>query len=245
MVHADADPAQVGAHVVDPVRNGLAELGVDEVVDPHLWRLSLGMPLPSGVLEVADQFFLLGIDGDHWLIARLEVPHAGGDVLELGIAVRMLATFACLARPLQAVVGFMEQVAHHLRADLMPLRPKLLREPPHALACPAQRRLWIPPCGRLHQRFEIREQGRVVLNSPLAASASAAAPSLAAAWYGRRLTAQLLDTRVDRRPRQACRLGHNTDPPRPSPMASVAAHNRRPCSFRIGPRALNFSAIGR
>ena len=68
-----------------------------------------------------------------------------------------------------------------------------------------------PPCGRLHQRFEIREQGRVVLDSPLAASTRAAAPPLAAAWYDRRLTTQLLDTRVDRRPRQACRLGHQTD----------------------------------
>ena len=144
-------------------------------------------------------------------MALLEVPHAGGDGLELRIAVRMLAAFARLARPLQAVVGFMEQIAHHLRADLMPLRPQLRSEPPHALARPAQRRLWIPPCGRLHQRFEIREQGRVVLDSPLAASASAAAPPLAAAWYGRRLTTQLLDTRLDRRPRQACRLGHHTD----------------------------------
>jgi hypothetical protein len=178
-------------------------------------------------------------------MTRLEVPHTGGDVLELGVAVRMLATFACLARSLQAVVGFMEQMAHHLRAHLMPLSPKLLSEPPHALACPAQRRLWIPPCGRLHQRFQIREQGRVVLDSPLAASASSAAPPLAAAWYGRLLPTQLPDTRIDRRPRQACRLGYKTDSASPSTLASVAAHSRRPCSFRIGPKALNCSAIGR
>ena len=105
----------------------------------------------------------------------------------------------------------MEQIAHHLRADLMPLHPQLLREPPHALAGPAQRRLGIPPCSRLHQRFQIREQGRVVLDSPLAASARAAEPPLATAWYSRLLTTQLPDTRVDRRPRQACRLGHQTD----------------------------------
>ena len=100
VVHADADPAEVGAHVVDPVGNGLAELGVDEVVDAHLGRLALGVPLPSGVLEVADQFLLLGIDGDDGLVALLEVPHTGGDVLELRVAVRMLASFARLARPL-------------------------------------------------------------------------------------------------------------------------------------------------
>ena len=154
----------------------------------------------------------------------------------------MRATFACLARSLQAVVGCMEQIAHHLWAHRMALRPQLLREPPHALAGPAQRRLGIPPGGRLHQRFQIREQGRVVLDAPLAASARATAPPLAAAWYGRLLPTQLPDTRIDRRPRQACRLGHQTDAA--SPQYHGFCRRPQPPSLLIQDRAQRVELFG-
>src|SRR5215472_7325260 len=242
MVHSDTAPAQVGAHGVDPVGNGLAELGLAAVGDAPLGRPALGGPLTAGGLEVADPCLLLGIDGDDRLMTRLEVPHPGGAVLELGVAGRMLATFACLARPWHAVVGCLEPLAPHLRAHRMPLRPQLRREPPHALAGPAQRRLRSPPWGRLHQRFQSREQGRGVLDSPLAASARAAAPPLAAAWDGRLLPTPLPHTRLDRRPRQACRLGHQTD------VASPQHHSHRrspqPPSLLIQDRAQSVELFG-
>ena len=81
-----------------------------------------------------------------------------------------------------------------------------------------------------------------MLDSPLAASASAAAPPLAAAWYGRLLPTQLPDTRVDRRPRQACRLGHQTD------ATSSQHHGLRrrpqPPSLLIQDRAQGFELFG-
>lgn len=124
----------------------------------------------------------------------------------------------------------------------MPLSPKLVGEPSHALACPAQKRLRIPPCGRLHQRFQILEQGWVVLDSPLAASASAADPPLAAAWYGCRLTTQLPDTRVDRRSRQACRLGHHTDSAASQPHG--LRRSPQPTSLLVQDRAQGLDLFG-
>jgi hypothetical protein len=101
MVHADADPAQVGTHVVDPRGHGLAALGGDDVVAAPRWRRPRGVPLPAGVLAVADQRLLLGLDGDDRLGALLEVQHPGGDGLDLRVAIRMLAACARLARPAQ------------------------------------------------------------------------------------------------------------------------------------------------
>jgi hypothetical protein len=57
MVGAHADPASVRAQVVDPVRNGLAQPLIGEIVRLHLDRLTRRTPLPSGVLVLTDQFF--------------------------------------------------------------------------------------------------------------------------------------------------------------------------------------------
>jgi hypothetical protein len=54
--------------------------------------LSLGLPLPSPVLEGADEFLLLGVDGDRGLTAALKLPDSARDVLELRVAVRMVAS---------------------------------------------------------------------------------------------------------------------------------------------------------
>jgi hypothetical protein len=117
------------------------------------------VPLPAGVLAVADQRLLLGLDGDDRLGALLEVQHPGGDGLDLRVAIRMLAACARLARP-------------------------------------AQRRRRIPPWGGLHQRGG-SARGRGVVRPP----AHHAAPG----------------TCLERRPRQACCLGHQSDAAAPQP----------------------------
>jgi hypothetical protein len=97
MVHADADPANIRVQGINPIGDGLAPRGVDEIVDTYLWRLAVGVPLASGVLEVADQLLLLRVDRDNRLTALLEVSHLGGDVLELSIAIWVLSSFTRLA----------------------------------------------------------------------------------------------------------------------------------------------------
>ena len=78
MVNAHADPAGVAGEIVDPVGNGLAALRNQEVMDPDRRGLAVRPPLAARVLEVADQFLLLRIDGDDGLRGPLEAA----DVLD-------------------------------------------------------------------------------------------------------------------------------------------------------------------
>ena len=71
MVGADRHPAGVRGHVVDAVRDRLAEFLVGEVVDVDRAPVMPGrLVLPAAVLEVADQFLLLGVDRDDRLPGR-------------------------------------------------------------------------------------------------------------------------------------------------------------------------------
>ena len=49
VVNPHADPTLIVQHVVDPVRNGLAQFLVLEVVDPHRLRVALGTPLAAAI----------------------------------------------------------------------------------------------------------------------------------------------------------------------------------------------------
>ena len=51
MVYANADPAGVRVQAVDPIRDRLASLRADEVIDAYLRSLALEVPLAPGVLE--------------------------------------------------------------------------------------------------------------------------------------------------------------------------------------------------
>ena len=67
IVDSDVDPADIVGDVVDTVGGGLAQFGVAEVVGAYLLGLALATQLAPGVLEVADEFFLLGVDRDRRL----------------------------------------------------------------------------------------------------------------------------------------------------------------------------------
>jgi hypothetical protein len=71
VVGAHADPAGVRAQVVDSVRDGFAQLPIEEVVHVHRDRLTRWAPLPAGVAVLADQFLLLRVHTDHRIPARL------------------------------------------------------------------------------------------------------------------------------------------------------------------------------
>ena len=64
MVDADADPAFIIGEVVDPIGDRFAELAVEKVMDADRDRLPVRPPFATAILEVADQFLLLGIDRD-------------------------------------------------------------------------------------------------------------------------------------------------------------------------------------
>ena len=58
MVHAHADPPEVGADIVDAVGDGLAKFPIDEVIHANLGRMPRGVPLTASILEVAEELLL-------------------------------------------------------------------------------------------------------------------------------------------------------------------------------------------
>ena len=106
----------------------------------------------------------------------------------------------------------------------------------HALRRPTQWRLRIARRRRLHQPFEIREQGRIFVQGALppaarAPHASGAALVPEANSCSPRLTVEYAIPVA----RATARM-----PPRPAACASVAAQIRRPRSVNAGPRAWYF-----
>jgi hypothetical protein len=84
-------------------------------------------PLSAQILEVADEFLLLGIDRDHWLTSPLMGLDSAVDVFELGVPVWMRETFFVLAVSLQAVSCFAKELAHYGIAHIMPYRNQFRR----------------------------------------------------------------------------------------------------------------------
>ncbi len=133
MVNADTDPPGVAGEIVDPVGNGLAARRNQEVVDADRRGAAFRSPLASGILEVADQFLLLRIDGDHGLRGPLAPPDVVIDVPELRIAVRVVRAFARLSVGLQTVARRREEFGDQLPADRVAQALERRRQVPHTL----------------------------------------------------------------------------------------------------------------
>jgi hypothetical protein len=54
MVNADTDPSGIRGQVIDPVRHRAAELLVQEVMHPDLFRVALGPIFAPVVAEIPD-----------------------------------------------------------------------------------------------------------------------------------------------------------------------------------------------
>src|SRR6185295_9545952 len=76
-------------------------------------------PFPPAVLEVSDQLLLLGIDGDDGRAFRDVLLHARVEILELGIAIGMIAALARLAVALQAVAEAAQQLGYDVGTHLV------------------------------------------------------------------------------------------------------------------------------
>ncbi len=91
VIDSQADIAEIGADVVDPVGDDFAQFLVLEIVGFDLDRLTLRPIVAAAVLKLADQFLLLGVDRYHGLIGRLKRLDLGVDVFELRVAIGMFA----------------------------------------------------------------------------------------------------------------------------------------------------------
>ena len=125
--------------------------------------------------------------------------------------------------PEQAVLLLMQQLGHQRMAHLMPAAAQFFGQPAHALAGPAQRRLRVATRARLHQLFQIPQQGRILGLSLLAAPAWTANGDLATRPLLGRLL-ELRQTRADGASRHAACTRHQRDPS----ASQRGAFRRRP-----------------
>jgi len=161
VVDADVHPAHVGGKIINSVRHGAAEFLDQEVMHAHFLGIALRPPFPAGVLEVADQFFLLRVDADHRLVLYQGGLNRIVDELELGVAVWIVGALAGLAIGLQAELLPLQQFANDRVADLVAELFQFGGQPAQALAGPAQRRHWIAARARLDERVQILKQSGI------------------------------------------------------------------------------------
>lgn len=83
------------------------------------------------------------------------------NIRELRIAITVRTAFFRFPIGLQAIVEILKQPGHSVVTDVMPLLHKSVGEVTGALAGPQQRRLRVPTGGRLQQRLQIFDQGKV------------------------------------------------------------------------------------
>ena len=176
--------------------------------DPH--RLALGPPRPAGISHLPDLLLLLAVHADHRVACRLVTPGLRGDVPELDVPVRVLATLGSLGVALQAEPLLVQQHVHRVRGDRVPLTGQLASQRPGRLDRPPQRRSRITPLIRIHQRQQRRDQPRIGLRQPLAAPARPPRPARRKR-LGPRL--QLPHPQRHRALPDPGRRGHQPDPP--------------------------------
>jgi hypothetical protein len=97
MVDPKADPAGIRCQIIDAVWCHLAEFLVGEVTRLDAIRAACGTVIAAAVLILADQLLLLGIDGNNGLASRLQRIDLGVEMIELCIAVGIVAAFFRLA----------------------------------------------------------------------------------------------------------------------------------------------------
>jgi len=56
VIRADADPSDIVVDVVDAVRHGAFQLGIDKIMNVDRFRGTFATPFPAIVLEIAHQF---------------------------------------------------------------------------------------------------------------------------------------------------------------------------------------------
>ena len=171
MIDTDTDPALIGGQIVNTVRRGFAKLLVHEIMHAYLDRIPFLLPFLPGILKVADQFLLFGIDTDDRLTGLDRGLRALVQMMKLRIPIRVLSSFPRLADALQTVSFRCQQIAHGALPHRM-FRPcQLCGQLRCALAGPPQLRLRIAPRDRIHQPVQGIPQSRIFLCQSFTATA--------------------------------------------------------------------------
>ena len=178
MIDTNAHPPAIRADVVDPVRDGLAQLRDQEIVGPYRFGLALGTPCPARILEIANQLLLFGIHRDRRLTLSQRRVDRLVEVLELGVAVGMVRSLAGLAVCLKAVAASTQYRADAGVTDAMTQIAQASGDLAKALDRPAKRLLRIAALRRGNDPLQILNQPRIALFQGLAASPLSSHPTI-------------------------------------------------------------------
>src|SRR5450631_2046845 len=154
MVGPDIDETGIATNVIDAIRVGTGNCGTGEIVTLNLQGLLGRQPLLAGIVVIAQECLLLGVDRNHGDALPQTPFHRGIDVPELRIAVGVIRTLLGLAIALQAVVQVVQNLRHFHVADRMILLAQFSGNGARALTYPAQCRLRVPARLLIDQRFE-------------------------------------------------------------------------------------------
>src|SRR5262249_26556722 len=235
---AAPSPARVRRQIIHAVGDRFPQFLVHEIMDVDLGRFPLRPPFLADILEISHEFLLFRVHRDHRLATLLEPANLTGDVLELGIAVRMLAALTRLAITLQAVAKFRQQLSNLLLADRETLPPQFGSQTSTAFARPAQRRLGVTSARRFHQTIQRGEQPRLGLRCLWAPRARA--PHTTDFQRHARVVLQFAQADMNRPPRNARASGHKRNTTiapglgfRCRPQSPLALIQRRSQTFEL------------
>src|SRR3954452_13948568 len=107
-------------------------------MDTHRLGISLAAQFPAAVLEVADQFLLLGVDGNRWITGDDRRLYRGIDVFKLCVPVGVEGSLARLAVQVTAVLLLAQQPADQLLAPMEALPTRGVGNVPLTAAAPAK-----------------------------------------------------------------------------------------------------------
>src|SRR5262245_43605829 len=112
MTDPDAYPRLVLRQIIDAVRHGLGLIFIRKIIRLHPFWILLGPQLTAAILIGTHHLLLLGVNGNRRIVGvQLSAYHLI-DMLELGIAIRVLSSFQALLVALQAIPQVFEQASN-------------------------------------------------------------------------------------------------------------------------------------
>ena len=160
----------------------------------HALGIAFRTIIGSAILEVADQFFLLRVNGDDGLLLGLRGNDFCVDVFELGVAVGMVRAFVRFAIELAREAELYQLLVHGVGADRMSHRGQGRRQLLQAFRHPDQRPHGIAQRRGLDQALEGRHEPRIVVAKRTTPAARAANVP-----FRQRVRVEIILAAIDRR----------------------------------------------
>ena len=171
MVNPDAYPTLIVSQVIDTIRHDFPEFLICKIVDIHLFRLSLSLPLSTSVFESPDQLLFLGVHRNDRKTSLLELLNLLGNIKKLRIPIRMFSAFARFSVRLHAIAELIQERPNSTLADLVALISQFLGQSCRTLAGPSKWRFRVATSDRINQLVKVPQQIRVAFRQSFTTAA--------------------------------------------------------------------------